>query len=1144
MAFRSRLDRESVPAIALHGFVLMDSEGRSPARVRRTVCCMVAIRSFIVRPVVMLSIVLLSSSLMAEGNESAARVDYAAQIKPLLKERCYACHGALKQEGGLRLDTAVLIRQGGDSGSAVVVSEPPENSLIIQRVSATDLSFRMPPEHEGEPLSASQVDLLKRWIAEGAPGPEHEDPESDPARHWSFLPIQSPHVPEPSELTSAPENWRQNPIDRILAARHQELGLTPQPEAPRVILLRRLYLDLIGVLPEADEIEAFESDFSPDWYEKAVDRLLNDPRYGERWARHWMDIWRYSDWWGLGEQLRNSQRHMWHWRDWIVESLNNDTPYDEMVRLMLAADELAPDDLDKLRATGFLARNYYIFNRHSWLDETVEHVSKSLLGLTMNCAKCHDHKYDPIDQIEYYRMRAFFEPYQVRMDMVPGEINLMQNGIPRVFDALLDAPTYRFIRGNESQPDQSNPVSPGVPALLEFDPLTIESITLPKSAWQPGLRPWVQENHLAAAKKRLQQAIEKRDQAAKELKASAYDQPAPNSPMFTPIVEHFKTLDQSRWKIEGEGWVQQDGTLEQTSDGPVHSRLTLLEPVPENFDAVFRFQILGGSRWRSVGLAFDTQLPGRSSTERGAESRQLVYLSGADSDSKVQGAYFSGDKWNYPREGRVSYPVQIGEEYTFHVRVRGSVVNVSVNGRHVLSWRTPLHRQHGHIQLTTFDALARFHEFRITPLDDSIVLQEPDSSSPSPQERLELTEADVMVATADLERVESVIAAMNAEADGLNPEQVDRSRRDAIQAERQVEVEKARRELIAARHALKAAAADKRADAEKKVSEAEKSLNAAVDRLQENISPEATYTPLQGAQWTATRFQFTGRDDPEVTFPATSTGRRTALARWITDPRNPLTARVAVNHLWGRHFGEPLVPTPFDFGRGSPVPALPELIDWMASELISHGWSMKHLHRMIVTSAAYRMSSSLAGAEGNLAKDPDNRFWWRRLPIRVESQVVRDSILSLAGTLDPTIGGPSVPPHEQDRSKRRSLYFFHSNNDRNLFLRTFDEAEVNECYRRQQSIVPQQALALLNSELVFGTVDQIAEKVGRNSKDDREFIQDAFLVLLGIRANDAEISACLNAMKFWKELPEGTPETARAQLITVLLNHNDFVTLR
>ena len=263
-------------------------------------------------------------------------------------------------------------------------------SLIISRVSATDVASGCPPRARARRFRPSRFHCWEAGLRPGAAAPADEQPEADPQDHWAFRPIVRPPVP------AAESEWARNPIDVLIAEQQRKQGLAAQPEAPRVILLRRLYLDLIGIPPTAGEIRACESDTSPEWYEQTVKRLLDDPRHGERWARHWMDIWRYSDWWGLGDQLRNSQKHIWHWRDWIVESLNADTPYDEMVRLMLAADEIYPNDLGKLRATGYLARNYFLFNRDQWMDETVEHVSKGFLGLTMNCAKCHDHKFDPI----------------------------------------------------------------------------------------------------------------------------------------------------------------------------------------------------------------------------------------------------------------------------------------------------------------------------------------------------------------------------------------------------------------------------------------------------------------------------------------------------------------------------------------------------------------------------------------------------------------------------------------------------------------------------------------------------------------------------------------------------------------------------
>ncbi|MCA1964603.1 MAG: DUF1549 domain-containing protein, partial [Prosthecobacter sp.] len=313
---------------------------------------------------------------------SAMAVDYVKDIKPLLKERCYACHGALKQKGGLRLDTVALLKIGGDGGDAT--------RHLLDRLTSTDKSERMPPEGEGAVLNDDQIAKVRQWIAAGAPGISDEQPEADPRAHWAY------QVPKNSHKS----------IDALHAAHLAAKQLKPQPAAPHEVWRRRVSFDLTGLPPAPSDL----SD------QALVDRLLSSPQFGERWARHFMDIWRYCDWYGLGAQLRHSQKHLWHWRDWIIESLNADKGYDRMIMEQLAADELAPEDRSNLRATGFLARSYYLFNRTTWLDETIEHTCRAFLGLTMQCVKCHDHKYDPIDQPDYYRLRAIFEPLHVRLD--------------------------------------------------------------------------------------------------------------------------------------------------------------------------------------------------------------------------------------------------------------------------------------------------------------------------------------------------------------------------------------------------------------------------------------------------------------------------------------------------------------------------------------------------------------------------------------------------------------------------------------------------------------------------------------------------------------------------------------------------------
>ncbi len=923
---------------------------------------------------------------------------YLNEVKPLLQTRCYACHGANRQQASLRLDTGERLRQGGDSGPAVIPGKP-SDSLLLQRVQAHDQDARMPPEAEGEPLTAEQVELLRRWIAEGATSPADEQPETDWREHWAFRPRQRPTVPAAAARASSLQG---NAIDAFLEEARRQPSLRPTGEAPREVLIRRVYLDLIGLPPTPADWDALLSDARPDWYERLVDRLLADPRHGERWGRHWMDVWRYSDWWGLGDQLRNSQKHIWHWRDWIVESINDDLPYDEMVRLMLAADESHPTDLRRLRATGFLARNYFLFNRHQWMDETVEHVSKAFLGLTMNCAKCHDHKFDPIVQEDYYRMRAIFEPYHVRLDVMPGATSMETDGLPRVYDGHLDQPTYVLIRGQETMPDKSLAMEPGLPAALAPHPLDIQPIVLPAESWQPERRPWVLDDHRDEAERRRDAARAKVSQARAALAtpAAALDPAASNSAPTPP--------------------------------SPSLSPSTLAE-------------------------------------------------------------------WT-----------------------------------------------------------------------------------------LRVAEQELLAADADLVALERRIAAMRAEwalVDGANLSQDDRdgrlaaqqalvqqAARDASRAEREATVARARlalatQEMRLANHegpATEGKAEAQRAELEAEVTKARDALRDSITRLAESSDQ---FTRIPGAVWTATRFLDSTKDDPTVAFSPTSTGRRLALARWITAGDNPLTARVAANHLWMRHMGAPLLPTLFDLGRKGTPPTHPELLDWLASELVDSGWDMKRLHRQILLSAAYRMDSSPRGHEQELAADPDNRLWWRWRSTRIEAEVVRDSLLSLASELDGRLSGPPVVPAEQEDSRRRSLYFFHSNNERNLFLATFDEALVKECYRREQSIVPQQALALSNSRLVLDMASRIARQLevatgtaasatpttalGSVSSspagvlpDDDRFLRQAFLVLLGMRASDAELAACRQALAAWRSQPDMETTDARTYLVWALLNHNDFVTQR
>ncbi|WP_169977362.1 PSD1 and planctomycete cytochrome C domain-containing protein [Tautonia rosea] len=890
------------------------------------------------------AVVILTGLLMPPlAGADEVEVDYLRDIKPVLTARCYSCHGALKQEAELRLDTVALMLVGSNAGPVIEPGNVEESYLL--HVLTTEDGLRMPPE--GEPLTDEQIAHLRSWIASGAPAPDDEAPQQDPMDHWAF---QAPVRPEVPDAPSP--KWGSNPIDAFLAAEHQRLGLSPLPEADPALLLRRLALDLTGLAPARDELLAFLTDPSPDAYDRAVDRLLDSPHYGERWGRHWMDVWRYSDWDGYGQEVRESQPHIWRWRDWIVESLNDDLGYDQMVQAMLAADEIAPDDPDTLRATGFLVRNWYKFNRNIWLDATVEHTGKAFLGLTINCAKCHDHKYDPIPQVDYYRFRALFEPHEIATDPIPGQPDTSKDGLVRVFDAHADRPTYLFERGEESMPVESRRLEPAIPRMFGEGP-EISSVSLPSTAFYPGLRDHVRR----------------------------------------------ETLDSARAAVE--------------------TARTALEQVQ------------------------------------------------ADS------------------------------------------------------------------------------------------AEENPETSEAPLSPLRLSEQGLKAALADLDAVEARLAADDARyANDPDTRQIELLTIRAGLSERRATLARAERDKFLAEKALadaRAALSEDDPKTAQAVTAAEKTLTNAINAADEAARALDGPLPSSYSPFGPVR-------------PATSTGRRLALAHWITDRHNPLTARVAVNHIWMRHFGEPLVESVFDFGINGSAPSHPELLDWLAVELIESGWSLKHLHRLIVTSQAYRMQSWSDPDHPNTRIDSQNRFLWRMNPRRMESELVRDNVLRVAGSLDPTLGGPDLAPESALDTPRRSLYFRHAKEKRSTFLKLFDSANVTSCYRRDVSVAPQQALALSNSSLTLGQARLLAGKLSEELSEntDPSFIALAFEQVLGRAPSPEERDACLNylqtqpdrladaeALTPFESGPESAvpPSTdphqrARQNLVHVLMNHSDFLTIR
>lgn len=1058
--------------------------------------------------------------------------DYLELVKPVLKARCYACHGALKQEADLRLDTAVSIKAG--TGSPVIDTSDPASSELLDRVLSKDESIQMPPE--GERLKPAEIEAIRKWIAAGAPIPEHEEADSDPREHWSF---QKPvKAPVPSETGNA----NINPIDAFINAKHREHGLKPVSPVQKSLLLRRVYLDLIGLPPTRDELQVFLADDSPAAWDRVVDRLLDSPHYGERWGRHWMDVWRYTDWYGLGKQLRNSQKHIWHWRDWIIESLNEDKGYDRMVLEMLAGDELAPTDPKTLRATGFLARNYYLFNRTTWLDSTIEHTSKAFLGLTMNCAKCHDHKYDPLSHDDYYSMRAIFEPHQVRLDAISGQTDLEQDGLPRVFDAHLEVPTYLHLRGNEKDPDKSRVMPPAVPPLLSTNDFEIQPVSLPAESHSPSLRAFVLTDHLAAAKREIEAARKAVASSRVAVKTADDTTSKKAEPGELFLHDEFDSENHDVWKVGPGEWAYAEGKVTQKLVGATRRYLRTRQEHPANFEATLKFQTLGGQRWKSVGLAFDS-VDGRE---------KMVYMSAVKPGSKLQVAVNSGSGSQYPSDGLVVRPVVTDKLYELKISVKGDLINVAIDGSHTLAYRLKQKRERGRLDLVAFDAIAEFDSLEIRSIPDNRRLLEPGQSVAADPEQLALQvssdEATLAAAELKPDMLQAAFAADQAKLKSPDSDETQALIVAAATAARKHELAVA--EAAVAKSLLSLGSNLDEAKT-KVVKERLKKEQTALKKAQASLSKP-------GTNYSSIRASLKGLEGPAETeasryapYPQSSTGRRTAFARWIIDPSNPLPSRVAVNHIWLRHFGQPLVDPVEDFGRRTKAPPMQDLLDWLAVDFQENGWSMKTLHRLILTSNAYQRSTSIRdAAPSTMQSDPNNQYYWRRMPVRMESQIVRDSVLHLAGVLDPKMGGPTENPNDAD-IRRRSMYFTQSRDDRNAFVAMFDDADIQRCYRRSESIVPQQALAMANSRLTLEMSkklsEQIASKLLPESRNDTAFIRQTFEVLLTRQPTDDELTECQSTLARITEALKDRPDaTARAQtaLVHALLNHNDFVTIR
>jgi hypothetical protein len=939
---------------------------------------------------------------------SAEPPDFDRAVAPLLATRCLDCHSGTDAKGKLDLSTSKGLTEGGTGGPVVVAGKPAE-SLIWQRIEADE----MPPKH---PLPAGERAVLKAWIEGGAKwGSDPIDPYrfSTASRAgsdwWSLQPVKRPAVP----VTDV------HPIDAFVRAKLTERKLASSPAADRRTFIRRLTFDLTGLPPIPAEVEAFVADRSPEAYSKLVDRLLASPRYGERWARHWLDVAHFGE--SDGFEFDRMRPNAWRYRDWVIQALNADMPYDRFARLQIAGDVLEPTDPAAVVATGFLVGGAHDslepaggalrqVMRQDELEDIVGTVGQSFLGLTIHCARCHDHKFDPVRQADYYRIAAALA------------------GVRRG-DRLLPTPpaaaelVKRIDRWNRELAEVDDPVRARILADRDTGAKDRPAPPKPLAAWDfsRDLRDTVGKLHGRAT------GVAKVADGTLRLDGTSYVTAGP-----LPAGITAKTL---------EAWVMLDdldqrggGVVSlQSSDGAVFDAIVFGEREPGRWMAGSE----GFRRTQSFGGAAETEA-----------TQSFVHVAITFAADGTVTAYRQGIPYgkSYRVEKPAVFPADGQFQLLFGLRHTPAGGNKQLKGQ--------ILRANLYDRALTADEIARSADPRNFVSEAELV------RSLSPEQaktRSRLT--GELAATID-----HLHTLTEARAFAVTPRQPEPTHR----LKRGNPTEKA--ELLSAGGVAAVGGGEfgLRADA-----------------------PEAD--------------------------------RRRKLADWIANDRNPLFARTMVNRVWQYHFGRGLVDTPNDLGFSGGPPSHPELLDWLACEFVAKKWSLKELHRTIVTSETYRQAS-LPRADA-AAVDADNRLLWRYTPRRLEAESLRDAVLSVAGQLNPAMGGPGyldVKPVFHRGSQfyepidpvgaefnRRSIYRMAARGGRSPLLDTFDCPDPSTTTpKRGSTTTPQQALSLLNHSFTLRMADHLAERLRKEAgeaADDQ--IKFGFLLAYGRPAKDAEVNA-------------------------------------
>ena len=924
---------------------------------------------------------------------AAAGPDFAREVRPVLSNRCFKCHGpdADHQEAGLRFDLREAALAVLDSGERAIVPGRPDDSGVIARITSTDPDLVMPPPHTKVILTADEKRILTEWIAAGA----------EYSVHWAFV------KPErPSLAVEENDRWARNDIDHLVGSRLRHEGLGPSPEADRATLCRRVHLDLVGLPPTPAELDSFLADESPDAYDRLVDRLLASPRYGERWARRWLDLARYAD---TNGYEKDRERSIWPYRDWVIQSLNADMPFDEFTIRQIAGDMLTGATPDDIVATGF-HRNTMI-NEEGGIDplefrylamvDRVGTTGAAWLGLTTACAQCHTHKFDPITHTDYFALMALLDNADEPEWTIPAEDrDRLRADVVRRIDE-----TWAALPANLPERAQQFAAWEGEESRRAVAWVTAKPVAATSSL--PHLAVRDDGSVLAGG-----------DSA----KSTVYEVTLPPAATETRSIR-LEVLPDESLPAHGPGMIWYEGSK---------GDLFLSE-----------FEVAVGGRRIPVITATES-FAGKPSSSKDAGSAAKT----------VDGDMSSG--WGIDgRQGRpnaavyvLTEPVPAGEPIAVTLRCERHYACALGCFRLSVSDRG--------------DAEARGHSAA-----EEAALVRPATVRTS-DERLLLERRFL----ASMPELSEPIAEIRRLEDSLRDGTTTLVLRERPASDRRVTHRRHRGEFT---------------------------------------------QPLEAVQPATPAFL------PPL--PANAQADRLALARWLVSPDNPLTARVVVNRHWQAFFGRGLVATLEDFGYQSEPPSHPELLDWLAVTFMHDlDWSAKKLHRLIVTSATYRQSSAVPAHL--VARDPANVLLARGPCVRLDAEVIRDSMLAAAGMLSLKMYGPGVHPPQPagvtevawgnpkwpestgDDRHRRSIYTFQKRTAPFAMTTTFDGPTGESCVvRRDVSNSPLQALTLLNDPMFVEVARSLGAAVMEAGPDDATRLADLGRRLLARPFDPDELSA-------------------------------------